>query len=67
MAPLPPVIVQIDRTSLGTPRTRGQAKKADHAGTDGLYVIVSVGSRLNTEGERGGKVPVGIQNKKNNK
>ncbi len=53
MAPLPPVIVQIDRTSLGTPRTRGKAKKADHAGTDGLYVIVSVGSRLNTEGGGG--------------
>jgi hypothetical protein len=65
MAPLPPVIVQIDRTSLGTPRTRGQAKKADHEGTDGLYVIVSVGSRLNTEG--GGEVPVGIHNKKNNR
>ncbi len=65
MAPLPPVIVQIDRTSLGTPRTRGQAKKADHAGTDGLYVIVSVGSRLNTE--VGGEVSVGIHNKKNNK
>ncbi len=48
------------------PYTRGQAKKADHAGSDGLYVIVSVGSRLNTEGG-GGEVSVSIHNKKNNK